>query len=91
MKRPTQRRDRAKQNDRSPDTATLYAWLSRDADGIEGVVAIPTASGIMPLVLADQERAEALAPAAALAAAHRGFPAKLVAFHRGIEIRTVGE
>lgn len=70
------------QNDRSPDTARLYAWLSRDADGIEGVVAVPTRDGVMPLVAADEARARRFAPLASVAAQARGFSAHLVAFER---------
>lgn len=90
MKRPPQGPGRARQNDRSPDTSQLYAWLSRDLDGVEGVIAAMSESGLIPLVFADQQRAEKMAPYAAVAAAKRGFPAKLVVFHRGIEIREVG-
>ncbi len=70
------------QNDRSPDTTRIYVWLCRDLDGVEGVVAAPTAAGVLPLMATDETRARGFAPRAAEAARHRGFPAVLVAFDR---------
>jgi hypothetical protein len=70
------------QNDRSPDTTRVYAWLCRDADGIEGIVAAPTALGITALVSTDRARAEQLRPFAQVAGRARGFPVHLVAFER---------
>lgn len=80
----------AQQNDRSPDTRALYAWLSRDADGLEGIIAAAGAAGVTPLVVADEARARRLAPIARDAAAARGFPARLVRFTRGEELDEVG-
>jgi hypothetical protein len=79
-------------NDRNPDTRRLYAWLSRDQDGIEGVVAIPGPNGDpMPLIVTDEQQARSMSPAASLAAQLRGFPAHLVAFERtGAPIAEVG-
>lgn len=71
------------QNDRSPDTTSLYAWLSRDQDGIEGIIVAPVGSaGMLPLVVADQVRARKLQPVAAFSAHQRGFSAHLVRFQR---------
>lgn len=77
-------------NDHSPDTTRLYAWLSRDADGIEGIVAVPTPDGVRPLVTVDRERALRLEVMAEIAARMREFPAQLVAFDRAEMIREVG-
>jgi len=79
----------AQQNDRSPDTACLYAWLSRDADGIEGLIAAPVGRTVMPLVTGDEARARRLEPVAAYAARMRGMPALLVKFTRAETLRTV--
>ena len=70
------------QNDRSPDTSNLYAWLSRDADGIEGVIAHPVGSAILALADTDRDRAERFRPWAEAACQARGFPAQLVRFAR---------
>lgn len=71
-----------RQNDGSADTQALYAWLSRDADGMEGLIATPVGDMIFPLVFADRERAERMRPLAEQAARMRGFPAALVKFVR---------
>lgn len=72
------------------DTAALYAWLSRDADGIEGIIAIPIGGAPYPLVMADKRRARSLRLEAELAAKARGFPAVLVRFVRADTIETTG-
>lgn len=80
----------AQQNDVSPDTQALYAWLSRDQDGIEGIITAPLGNlGVIPLVAADGARARALEPVAAAAARRRGFPATLVRFARQETVLTV--
>lgn len=79
------------QNDRSPDTTHLYAWLSRDADGVEGIIAAPIDGMIWPLVVTSPERAALLRQFAETAAALRGFPAVLVRFERGEEIDRIRE
>lgn len=71
------------QNDGSADTGHLYAWLSREADGTEGIIAAVIGPlGVQPLVAADEGRARRLASFAAAAATARGCPAKLVKFTR---------
>ncbi len=72
----------SRQNDVSPDTNQLYAWLSRDQDGVEGLVTTYLGGVLMPLVMADEQRAREFASIAAQAARLRGFPARLVAFER---------
>lgn len=79
------------QNDKSPDTGSLYAWLCRDEDGVEGIVAAPISDGVFPLVMTDLDRALRFRSFAEVAAALRGFPAALVRFERREEIaRTEG-
>ena len=71
------------QNDGASDTAALYAWLSREPEtGLEGIVAMPTALGVTPLVFADGDRAQRLRPYAQAAATARGHAASLVRFTR---------
>jgi hypothetical protein len=76
------------QNDRSPDTTALYAWLSRDGDGIEGIIVAPMVIDIvegismLPLVFADEDLARRFRPHAETATRARGFPARLVKFTR---------
>lgn len=78
------------QNDRSPDTRALYAWLSRDLDGIEGIIVAPVGPlGVVPLVSADLRVAYQLHPLAQQAARERHFPAVLVRFERAENITTV--
>lgn len=72
-----------RQNDGSADTSHLYAWLSRESDGTEGIIAAPVGPlGVQPLVSADEGRARRLAVFAAGAARARGCPAQLVRFTR---------
>jgi hypothetical protein len=78
------------QNDGAPDVSCLYAWLSRDLDGIEGVVTtILPVLGVSPLVFADEDRATRFTMFAREAAAERGHAARLVKFTRGEVIREV--
>ena len=77
------------QNDGEPDTACLYAWLSRDETGEEGIIAMPLDGVIFPLVLADRDRAERLAGSARIAASLRGEPARLVRFDRAETLQTI--
>jgi hypothetical protein len=80
-----------RQNDGCADTANLYAWLSRDQDGVEGIVAMPAPDGCaVPLIMADLDRALGVQRLAELAAAARGFPARLVRFERREEITVTG-
>lgn len=78
------------QNDRSPDTSNFYAWLSRDADGVEGILVWPLGGMIMLLGCTDGDRARRMEPYARKAAAARGFPAELVRFKRDETLAKVG-
>lgn len=72
------------QNDHSPDTTDLYAWLSRDQDGIEGIIAAPAPNGgIIPLVMASRESADKFRDYALASGRARQMPVSLVRFHRG--------
>ena len=78
------------QNDSQPDTHTLYAWLSREADGTEGVCAFPGPNGDpMALVFADHLRALYFTALAAVCAKQRNAEAHLVMFERGKTLRTI--
>jgi hypothetical protein len=78
------------QNDTSPDTSHLYVWLSRDEDGIEGIITIPAnATGFIPLIFTDRSRALYAERYARDAAQARDFPAELVVFTRDQTIRRV--
>lgn len=79
-----------RQNDRSPDTSYVYAWLCRDDDGVEGVIAAPVAGIVMALADTDLERARRMEGLALEAARSRGFPAELVRFKRDETLAKVG-
>jgi hypothetical protein len=70
-------------NDGQGDTANLYAWIATDPAGIEGIIAVDTPSGILPLVVTDRGTAERFAEAARRAAVARRATARLVRFDRG--------
>jgi hypothetical protein len=70
-------------NDHSPDVTFIYVWLSRNADGIEGVVQAPGPDGSgIPLVLTDQGRARKLIPIVEGIARARQMRVRLVRFER---------
>jgi hypothetical protein len=78
------------QNDISPDTDRLYAWLSRDADGIEGIITVSTDEAVfIPLVFTDRSQALFAEGYARASAQVRQFPAELVVFARGETIRRI--
>lgn len=59
----------------------LYAWICREPDGGEGVVATLLGGQWFPLIGADRERIESLR-AVAQATKSAGYPVKLVCFDR---------
>lgn len=71
-------------NDGAKDTQHLYAWLARDSNGTEGVIAVPTELGVLPLVSTDKNMALSYQEAATQSALIRrtGNPT-LVQFTRG--------
>lgn len=71
------------QNDGQGDTEALYAWISTDKDGLEGIIMAPFPNGqVLPLVMADSRRARRMQPIAAVAATARRSTARLVKFTR---------
>lgn len=73
-------------NDGEDSTSYLYAWISRDEDGVEGLILMPTANGPLPLISTSRSQALSLFPAAQVAAQARGNPSRLVRFERNITI-----
>lgn len=70
-------------NDGQVETNRLYAWIAKDLQGIEGIIAAPTDYGFLPLIVSDRQTALSFAPAAKEAARARGSQALLVEFLRG--------
>lgn len=77
------------QNDGSTNTTHLYAWVSRDRNGVEGIIMIPTLSGVLPLVMADRVRAERFVAIAQKAADERHADAELRVYVAGETLRTL--
>lgn len=73
-------------NDGEDSTSTLYAWLSRDGQGVEGIVTVKADYGLLPLVVTDLNTALSMRNLATVAAAQRGNPVRLVRFERGITL-----
>lgn len=67
----------------------IWAFIARDDDGDEGVIAIPTGLGIMPAVAADQARLDSLRPYAQTAARVRGRDVRLVRFSHMTEVEVI--
>lgn len=67
----------------------LYAWISTDEDGQEGVIGISTADGWMPAVGSDQARMESLRPVAETVARATGRHVLLKVFSTGVVIDEV--
>ena len=70
------------QNDHGSETMSVYAWLSTDVNGVEGIIALPVNNAPLPLVLTDRKRAEDLAGLVVAAAQARNASARLVRFAR---------
>lgn len=58
----------------------LFAWVAKDGEGEEGIIGMPTARGVLPLVMVRQENAEKFKVAAVAAAMARGQTAYLKRF-----------
>lgn len=67
-------------NDGKQTTEHLYAWISANSDGIEGIVTVGTDHGMLPLVSTGRELAEKMADYAHQVAALRGVPVRLVRY-----------
>jgi hypothetical protein len=70
----------------------IWVFVSSDKDGNEGVIAIETAAGMMPLIAADEDRLKSLRPIAKQVAAGRaatGKEVKLIKFTMREELETI--
>lgn len=70
----------------------IYAFLSTDEQGNEGVCAVQTSQGMMPLIAADPERVKSLMKWARYLAAEQGQTGKaikLVKFSQREELETI--
>jgi hypothetical protein len=75
---------------RPPDATALYAWLSRDAAGAEGMLTMnDPLLGAMPMVVTDLALARKFTWLAREMASLRGQPARLVRFDRGETLQEV--
>ena len=68
-----------------PLITEMWVWVCTESEGEEGIPAIQTWQGPMPLVGADRERIESLRPYAESVALELGLPVKLVRF-TGMEV-----
>jgi hypothetical protein len=59
----------------------IWAYVAEDAAGEEGIIAYPTAMGVMPLLGADRQRVASLRRFAEAAARERGTRVELRRFH----------
>ncbi len=68
----------------------LWAYISRDERGNEGLCAATMPNGmLLPLIAADQARLESLTPIAEALAKHAKFSIHLVEFTGRTELRTI--
>lgn len=63
--------------------AALWAFIAKDVNGDEGLVAMHTGTGWTPLVGADRKRIDALMPHAQHIADATGQPMRIVRFGSG--------
>ena len=73
-----------------PRIDAIWAFLSVDEDGSEGVIAAPIAGMTVPLIAADEKRLASLRPIAASIARMTKKAIVLVRFERRVEVETVG-
>jgi hypothetical protein len=67
----------------------LYAFVVVDDDGTEGIPAIPSPDGPLPLVGADMERVDSLRGVAVMLATHLGKPITLCQFSERTEVDVI--
>jgi hypothetical protein len=67
----------------------MFAFVTVDADGNEGVAAMKTVMGWMPMVGADWNMVQSLKPAAVQIANAIGRPIKLIKFRERIEVEDI--
>lgn len=77
-------------NDGELYTARIYAWIGKDLDGCEGIIAVPTDSGLMPLLATDEVTVRSFKDLALYAAGARKQTVRLVVFERGMTLDTSG-
>lgn len=70
-----------------PKIERMFAFITEDEPGSEGIIGVQTYSGLMPLVGADMKRVESLRPIAQATATATGKSVALVLF----EVRKVVE
>lgn len=66
----------------------LYAWIATDESGEDGIPALATPQGTMPMIGSDKARIESLRPRAEALAREEGYPVKLVEFTRMVVLET---
>ena len=71
--------------------ATLWAWVTVGDDDEEGVCAMMTRNGPMPLIGADEVRLRELRPYAEMVASFSERPVRLVRFDTRTEVETLPE
>jgi hypothetical protein len=77
-------------NDGRQAVLYVYAWIGRDPDGCEGIIAVRDGRGrVMPLVVTDEELARSFSRNAQVAAFDRGQSVRLVRYELGqvLEVR----
>lgn len=79
-----------RQNDGAEDTLSLYVWLARNAQGIEGIVQVDIDDHHIPLVFTDRKSALAIETHAAVAGYLRSADVRLVQFDRAMTIKKAG-
>jgi len=74
-----------------PHVGSLWAYLSRDADGNEGLCAAPIGplGSIVPLIAADPERLKSITPIAESIAKLTGMTIVLVEFTTRVNVREI--
>jgi hypothetical protein len=68
---------------------SVWAFVSEDAKGNEGIVAHTMGATLMPLIAADEERLRQLRPYAEKLAKMGLVKIKLVKFHQRTEVETI--
>lgn len=68
----------------------MYVFVSRDDDGNEGVVAVGSSMGMMPLIAADKERLKYLIPIARDMVGKSKKKIVLLRFHTREEVEVIG-
>lgn len=67
----------------------LYAWIVTDDTGEDGIPAMASSMGPMPLIGSDKARIESLRPAAMAAARSGNMPLRLVEFTGAVTLEEI--